>query len=381
MSFDEFLKNIVAQEALISATLSSPKSNQNKFKKVLIKKVSGAKKPYQLSFEGQNKVFHENFLATDLSSWIKNALESEYSQGFFTAPGMDFHLLSNKKGQVTVVKKVSKRKTLEVLPHNRQKNHLLQEGEPIDFLVHLGVMLPNGKVVSSKYAKFRQINRFLELINDLLPQTPSERALKVIDFGCGKAYLTFALYHYLRNIKGVDVEILGLDLKDDVIAYCQQVADELGYKSLRFERGDIASCNYDGQVDLVVALHACDTATDAAITKALLWKAKAIAVVPCCQHELFKQIKAPLLQPLLKHGLLKERFSALVTDAARAEFLELSGYKTDIVEFVDFEHTPKNLMIRARRQSGAVKVDDSRYKAFKQFLSIELSGYDAKTQR
>ena len=237
----------------------------------------------------------------------------------------------------------------KILSHNRVKNYILKEGTAVPFLVDLGVMTPNGKVAAAKYDKFKQINRFLEFIEDVLPRLSREREITILDFGCGKSYLTFAVYYYLRELKGYDVNIIGLDLKKDVIEKCSSLAEKYGYEKLHFYQGDIADYEGVSKVDMVITLHACDTATDYALAKAAGWNAQVILSVPCCQHELNSQIKNELLAPILKYGILKERISALLTDGIRGEILRAWGYDVQILEFIDMEHTPKNLLIRAVR--------------------------------
>ena len=227
------------------------------------------------------------------------------------------------------------------------KQYILKEGVPVPFLIDLGVMSAQGKIVHARYDKFRQINRFLEFIEDVLPRLSREREVTILDFGCGKSYLTFAMYYYLRELKGYDVNIIGLDLKMDVIEKCNSLALRYGYEKLHFYHGDIADYEGVSSVDMVVTLHACDTATDYALAKAVEWGAEVILSVPCCQHEVNKQIKNEMLEPVLRYGILKERMSALITDAVRANLLESKGYDTQILEFIDMEHTPKNLLIRA----------------------------------
>ena len=260
--------------------------------------------------------------------------------------------LVSKKGKVTVKKKARKEPAKKAdLSHNRQKRYILEEGVPVPFLVDLGVMTAEGKVVHAKFDKFRQINRFLEFIEDILPRLKDRaedgRELTILDFGCGKSYLTFAIYYYLHELKGYDIRIIGLDLKRDVIRRCNELSGKYGYEKLRFLEGDIADYTGVDRVDMVVTLHACDTATDFALAKAIGWDAKVILSVPCCQHELNRQIKSDVLEPVLKYGLIKERMAALVTDALRAQYLEREGYETQILEFIDMEHTPKNILIRA----------------------------------
>ncbi len=240
------------------------------------------------------------------------------------------------------------------LRHNRAKNYILGEGTPVLFLVELGIMTAEGKVVRPRYDKFRQINRFLEFIEDVLPELPREQELSILDFGCGKSYLTFAMYYYLHERKGYSVRITGLDLKEDVIERCNALAQRFGYSGLHFLQGDIASYEGCDRIDMVVTLHACDTATDYALEKAVGWGAKVILSVPCCQHELNRTLANDMLSPVLKYGLLKERMAALITDGLRAGLLEQLGYQVQVLEFIDMEHTPKNILLRAVRKDAVV---------------------------
>ena len=228
----------------------------------------------------------------------------------------------------------------------------------VPFMVDLGVMTREGKVVASRYDKFRQINRFLEFIRDIIPKLPKDREITILDFGCGKSYLTFAMYYYLRELEHLDVRIIGLDLKEDVIRHCSELAQSYGYEKLKFCQGDIAGFEGVSSVDMVVTLHACDTATDFALAKAVEWGAQVILSVPCCQHEVNRQIRNDILQPVLHYGILKERIAALITDGLRAELLESKGYETQLLEFIDMEHTPKNILIRAVR-TGKFKERES----------------------
>ncbi len=208
-------------------------------------------------------------------------------------------------------------------------------------------MNADGSIVRQRYDKFKQINRFLEFIQDILPKLPREKELTIIDFGCGKSYLTFAMYYYLKELNNYSIRIIGLDLKDDVINHCNQLSKRYGYDGLTFLHGDIADFTGVTSVDMVVTLHACDTATDYALYKAISWNAKVILSVPCCQHELNKQIKNETLAPIFSYGIIKERMASLMTDGLRGEILESVGYKTQLLEFIDMEHTPKNILIRA----------------------------------
>ena len=303
---------------------------------------------YQASAMEGTKVLHKNYDREQVIAYIKEAIGSGFGQLQAQGQELDGTVLVSKKGKITVkVKRHSGAEKIQIQAHNRVKKYILEEGTPVPFLVDLGVMHPSGSIVSSRYDKFRQINRFLEFIEDILPRLPKDREITILDFGCGKSYLTFAMYYYLRELKGYDVQIIGLDLKEDVIRHCSRLAEEYGYEKLHFYKGNIA--DYEGvtSVDMVVTLHACDTATDYALAKAVEWGAQVILSVPCCQHELNRQIENQLLQPVLKYGILRERISALLTDGIRANLLEEAGYDTQILEFIDMEHTPKNLLIRA----------------------------------
>ena len=237
------------------------------------------------------------------------------------------------------------------MSHDRKKKYVLEEGVPVPFLQDLGVMTQDGKIVRAKSDKFRQINRFLEFIEDILPELDKGRELTILDFGCGKSYLTFAMYYYLHELKEYDIRIIGLDLKKEVIRHCNELSEKYGYEKLRFLEGDIADYTGVNKVDMVVTLHACDTATDYALAKAVGWDAKVILSVPCCQHELNRQIRNEVLEPVLRYGLLKERMAALITDGLRAQYLEREGYEAQILEFIDMEHTPKNILIRAVKRN------------------------------
>lgn len=279
-------------------------------------------------------------------------------------------VLVSKKGKVGIKEKhnvccVKK----QDLSHNRKKKYILEPEQKVGFLMDLGVQTREGKIVHAKYDKFRQINRFLEFIEDILPQLPKDREVTILDFGCGKSYLTFAMYHYLKILKGYQVHIIGLDLKEDVIAHCRELAEKYGYEGLDFFVGDIAAYRDAAQVDMVVTLHACDTATDFALDKAIRLNAKVILSVPCCQHELNGQMENELLAPLFSYGLIKERMAALVTDALRAQILESKGYQVQILEFIDMEHTPKNILLRAVKKGR--KKSDVNYRKVMDFLHVE----------
>lgn len=330
---------------------------------------------YQFAYYSGAKVRHENIAAEQAASAAERLLAERFKQGLLQTSDADYHVLFNKKGEATVLRKKPTRPQA-TLSHNRQKQYVLEAGTPVAFLIELGVMNSEGKVLAAKYDKFRQINRFLEMIADVVPELPKHRTIRIVDFGCGKSYLSFALYHYLSEIRQLDIQLIGLDLKEDVIRHCSELAVRLGYEQLTFQVGDIG--RYEGEgADMVVTLHACDTATDAALDKAVRWGAKVILSVPCCQHELFGQIRNEALAPLLRHGILKERFASLVTDAARAQLLELLGYRTQVLEFIDMEHTPKNLLIRAVREQGTGSLTEAgnRSDVAQEALAAEAAAY------
>lgn len=317
-------------------------------------------------------MLHQNIPAAAFADELTKLFEETFRQGLLCTAEADYQVLISKKFKVTILKKAPSRKPLGTLTHNRKKQYVLEEGTPVPFLVELGIMNGEGKVLAKKYDKFKQINRFLEMVEDVLPHLPTGRPLTIVDFGCGKSYLTFALYHYLAVQQQRKLNVIGLDLKADVIEHCSGLARKLQYDDLRFLVGDIADYDELSAVDMVVTLHACDTATDAALEKAVRWGASVILSVPCCQHELFNQVQSEVLQPLLGHGILKERFSALATDAIRAKLLDVMGYKTQLLEFIDMEHTPKNILIRAVKSGGGnVSQLWREYTAFRDFLSAD----------
>ena len=294
------------------------------------------------------KAIHKNYTLEEVLPYVEACLTDGFSQLQIQGQMKDGAVLVSKKGKQTI--KTRPHEALEpvkIQSHNRVKQYILKEGIPVPFLVDLGVMNKEGKVHTHSYDKFKQINRFLEFIEDILPSLQKDREVTILDFGCGKSYLTFAMYYYLKELKGYDVNIIGLDLKEDVIKKCSSLARKYGYEKLHFLQGDIADYEGVNKVDMVVTLHACDKATDYALAKAVEWDAEVILSVPCCQHELNYRIQNDLLEPVLKYGILKERMSALITDGIRAELLESEGYHTQILEFIDMEHTPKNLLIRA----------------------------------
>ena len=343
-------------ETLIRVILSNPSSKDGVIKICARPMLKNKSLLFQIEEYTKTQVFHKNLTAGDAGSYLTGKLSSDtssqtasFKNALVETQSFTANVLVSKKGTITIKKKMnaSAKQPKISLSHNRKKKYILEEGIPVPFLIDLGVMTQNGNIVNAHYDKFRQINRFLKYIEDILPSLPTDRELRILDFGCGKSYLTFAIYYYLKVLKGYPVRITGLDLKEDVIRHCNELAVKYGYDKLEFLCGDIAY--YDGcsQVDMVVTLHACDTATDYALAKAVGWGAKVILSVPCCQHELNKQMKNDLLSPVLHYGILKERMAALMTDGLRAQILEANGYRTQILEFIDMAHTPKNLLIRA----------------------------------
>ncbi|MBD5525742.1 MAG: SAM-dependent methyltransferase [Lachnospiraceae bacterium] len=354
----EKLLRETVDEGLYQIILSNPRDKNGAFKiKIRPVMVKGRLIFQQTTYEGK-QVFHENLDQAAVIRRIEVVLERDFKQCEVSHQGCRAVVLVSKKGKMTISKKIESTEKEAAagravkLAHNRKKQYILQEGIPVPFLIDLGVQTREGKIVHARYDKFKQINRFLEFIEDILPTLSKENTVHIIDFGCGKSYLTFAIYYYLHELRGYDVEITGLDLKEDVITNCNALSQKYGYDKLHFIKGDIAEYEEESTVDMVVTLHACDTATDYALAKAVEWGAKVILSVPCCQHEINRQIHNEALSPLLKYGIIKERLSALVTDALRANLLEASGYETSILEFIDMEHTPKNLLIRAVRKSG-----------------------------
>lgn len=341
---------------LISCILSGKRNKLGDTDKLKIRQVIlKDRHMLQVTEYAGTKVFHQNLDASSARKYVMDKLLTEFKQCQIQCREHAATVLVSSKGKFTIKEKGAKL-TIDdsALMHNRTKEYLLPEGTAVPFLVDLGVMTPDGRVVKAKYDKFRQINRFLEFIRDVLPSLEKNRELTVLDFGCGKSYLTFAMYYYLKELMGYDINVTGLDLKADVIEDCNRLALKYGYDKLHFLCGDVA--DYDGitHADMVVTLHACDTATDYALFKAVKWGASVILSVPCCQHEFNKTISNDTLAPVFSFGIIKERTAALMTDGLRGCLLNAAGYDTQILEFIDMEHTPKNLLIRAtKKQKGS----------------------------
>jgi SAM-dependent methyltransferase len=361
---DDLLNAVFSDEPLLRAVLSRPRSPELPRKVTVDPLELRGEDAFQFAAQHEDRVTHEN-LPPEAARERLGLLLADYGQGLLQTVAADWHVLGE-----TVLRRPPTR-TASRREHDRSKRYLLEEGRPIPFLVELGVMTPAGMVRKSRYDKFRQVNRFLELVDDVVPALPSNGRLRIVDFGCGKSYLTFAIHYLLTELRGRDVEIVGLDLKDDVIAACSSLAARSGAEGLRFQRGEIGSFDAREKVDLVVSLHACDTATDDALAQAVRWQADVILAVPCCQKEAYRQIRSVVLDPILKHGLSKERFAALVTDTLRAQLLELQGYRTQLVEFVPLEHTAKNVLIRAVRGHPAGVEVRRAYEELRDSLGLE----------
>ena len=379
----EQLKNAFLQsinEQLLLVIISNPRKKDGVTKIKIRPLLMKGNICYQEESFMNNQAFHKNITEEEFISNIDDYAK-DFKQIEIKSAKNDYICLVSKKLKVNV--KVKKNMTtdesvnMDNFSHNRTKKYVLPQNKPVDFLVELGVMTAEGKVKDKKYDKFRQINRFLEFVEDIADKLPDDREITILDFGCGKSYLTFAIYYYLHEMKKMDVRIIGLDLKKDVIEKCNRLKEKLNYEKLTFLNGDIADYNELSKVDMVVTLHACDTATDYALAKAVAWNAKVILSVPCCQHELNKQIKCETLQPVLKYGLLKERMSALFTDGLRASLLEQQGYNVQILEFIDMEHTPKNILIRAVKNSKKNNKDNEKmtksYMNCRNFINGELT--------
>ena len=345
------IKEITAEE-VIKVVISNKLNKDVKYNKinVVLKINNKGKKYYQVEKFTDKQVFHENIEVNDLEKVLNKLVNNNYKQLSAWSNDTTFDLKISKKGKVFLGKKKSNNKNLVNKSHNKEKNYILKEGMIIEPLIDLGVFTKEGKVINSKYDKYKQINRFIEIIDDEIKKN-NYKELTILDFGCGKSYLTFVLYYYFVEIKNIKVKMIGLDLKADVIKKCNEIAKRYKYDNLHFELGDINGYKYENNVDMVITLHACDTATDYASYNAIKWNAKMIFSVPCCQHEFNAQMKPESLSILSKYGIIQERVSALMTDAVRGNLLEASGYKTQLLEFIDIAHSPKNILIRASKSN------------------------------
>lgn len=338
----------IAEQEVIKVVISNKSNKEIEYNKInIILKEKNNKEYYQIEKFTDKQVFHENIEKDKLEEKMFKLMVSYKNLAAWSKTN-SFDLKISKKGKVFLGKKKGDNLNLVNKSHNKEKNYILKEGMQIQPLIDLGVFTKEGKVVKSMYDKYKQINRFVEIIDDEIKKN-DYKELTILDFGCGKSYLTFVLYYYFVEIKKINVKMIGLDLKKDVINKCNDIAKRYGYDNLTFELGDINGFKYNNKVDMVITLHACDTATDYALYNAIKWNSKMIFSVPCCQHELNAQMKSDSLSILTKYGIVKERVAALMTDASRANLLEVVGYKTQLLEFIDISHSPKNILIRASK--------------------------------
>lgn len=371
---ETLFSGLFCEDSLVRMIFSDKRRKSIEEKKVTIRPVKvGDSILFQAEYTFEKKVTHENLDAQSAEKLAGRLVLEKFKQVNIFTQAEDIQVLASKPEKPRITTKPAT-KAMPVLSHNRQKRRIIPDGTPCDFLIRLGVMDQSGKVVPRHYSKYRQINRYLEIVEDVFPRLPQGRTLRIIDFGCGKAYLTFALYYYLKIMKGRDVEIIGLDLKEDVIRFCNKIAGDLCYDELNFMMGDIADYSGDS-ADMVVTLHACDTATDYALINAVSWNTEVILSVPCCQHELFGQIKNEIHQPMLKHGILKDRLTEYLTDGLRALKLEAAGYDVAMIEFTSLEHTARNIMIKAVKtgKPGSAKAEkaQAQYEALCRFYHVK----------
>lgn len=364
------LKNVIdeiIQEDIIKLVISNKLNKEVEYYKItFVLKADGVKQYYQIEKYTDKQVFHENIDLELLGEKVLEYVSSNYKQVDAWSKTVTFELKISKKGKIHLGKKKSDNTILISTVHNNEKNYILKEGMIIEPLIDLGIFTKEGKVVNSKYDKYKQINRFIEIIDDEIKHN-DYKEFTILDFGCGKSYLTFVLYYYFLKIKNINVKMIGLDLKEDVINKCNDIAKKYNYENLHFELGDINGFKYNNNVDMVITLHACDTATDYALYNAIKWGSKMIFSVPCCQHEFNNQIKTDSLSILTKYGIVQERISALMTDSVRANLLECAGYKTQLLEFIDISHSPKNILIRASKSNISV---DKKEKALSEVNNI-----------
>ena len=378
----ELIKNI-QEDKLIKIVFSDRKSGD--FNKVIIKPIIlKSARNIQIESFKDNKAFHKNIDLNNLQELEDNLKEyiDNFKQILLQIEGSDISFIRKKENFSRKEKESNLIKTSN--EHNKKKQYILNEGDKIDFLIELGLMSVEGKILKSSFNKFKQINKYLEFIDDVIEELKAKKLItnhiNVLDFGCGKSYLTFALYYYLKNYrKDLTFSIVGLDLKKDVIAFCNKLAKKLNYENLEFLNGNIKDYNKSKEVDLVFSLHACNNATDYSLEKALSLDAKAILAVPCCHHEFFEKIQKNknsefynTLKIMADNGVVLDKFATLATDSSRSLSLELCGYKTKMIEFIDMEHTPKNILIKAiKSKSSNLKEKLTEYNKLKEFLGIK----------
>jgi hypothetical protein len=367
------MASALRDRTFLRLVLSQPLSkSETAISKVTVRliEVGGATK-YQWTVRSKTQELHDNLTADELITQTKSVFGVNFGDAHLFTTEADLTVRWNYGKAQKIQRKPPTQQPTEGAGHNRQKQYLIPAGVPCPFLIEIGVMLSSGQVRPAMYHKFRQINRYLEFVEDILPQLPATGPIHIVDFGCGKSYLTFALHHLLTTIHQREVLLVGLDVKGEVIEDCSRIAKRLECAGLEFHIGRIESFVPTQHVHLAVSLHACDTATDDALAAALRWKCEAILAVPCCQHEVCQTISRQTLPGLTEYGILKERFASLATDALRAQFLELQGYKTQVLEFIETEHTPKNLLIRAvLRPEGSATDSAARQESYNGLKSV-----------
>ena len=353
------LAGALRDRTFLRLVLSQPLSKaETAISKVTVRLIQvGGETKYQWSVRSRTQELHENLSTDELIAQTKSVFGVNFGDAHLFTTEADLTVRWNYGKPQKIKRKPPTQQPTEGEGHNRQKQYLIPAGVPCPFLIEIGVMLPSGQVRPAMYHKFRQINRYLEFVEDVLPQLPQSGPIHIVDFGCGKSYLTFALHHLLTKIHEREVTIVGLDVKEDVIEDCSRIAKSLNCEGLEFKLGRIETFVPSQHVHLAVSLHACNTATDDALAAALRWKCDVILAVPCCQHEICQAIPRQTLPGLTEYGILKDRFASLATDALRAQFLELQGYKTQVLEFIETEHTPKNLLIRSVRRTDPIPHD------------------------
>ena len=351
-------------DRFVFATLTQRKKGSTApYKKVQVRPfLQSGELSFQLTYVYDKKVLHENLTPPEAAEAVAGLLTTTFDQAILHTTEHDYHLTAFH-GRLKIRTQPPTKADGQNLSHDKRKAYAIPDGEPCDFLIRLGVMNAEGHVLKARYDKFRQINKYLEIVADIVDELPRDRVIHIVDFGCGKSYLTFGLYYYLVKQLHLNVKIIGLDLKDDVIRFCEEVARELEYDGLTFLTGDIQSYTAGEPIDMVVTLHACDVATDAAIVQAIGWDCRVLLTVPCCQHELNRQMDTQNLPIFGRYGIVQERLAALTTDAIRANLLQACGYSAQLLEFVDLSHTPKNLLIRAAKRPAMPAASRRRYLA------------------
>lgn len=368
---EELILNIekLVSDNILKIVISNKVKKEYKYNKVIVMlKEKSDYEYYQVERYTDKQVFHENIAKNLLKDKLAEIIDGNYKQVNAWSEDFTYNLKISKKGKINFKRSKSNNKNVAKKSHNNEKNYILKEGTIIRPLIDLGVFTKEGKVVHSMYDKYKQINRFIEIIDDEI-KDKDYKELTILDFGCGKSYLTFVLYYYFTEIRNIKVKMIGLDLKEDVINKCNKIAKSYNYHNLHFELGDINGFKYNNKVDMVITLHACDTATDYALYNAIKWNAKNIFSVPCCQHELNAQMHSDNLSIITKYGIIKERVAALLTDSIRGNLLEYMGYKTQILEFIDIEHSPKNILIRAVKGNVSQTKKDKALKEVENVIS------------